>query len=252
MRKDKAADEISFVRMLCENLSDFGTFEAEPQLPPEPDVLVKATGSRVGVEVTEIHGNPRLRMIEGEQNKVLRRAEALWLESALPPVAVWLHWLPTLWPRRLGRELPRRLVDFLSSRLPAKPGSLELDAPELAAALGDPCLEHLFLYTDWEVPSEWNWARRWNGGSVGAALIQREIDRKTQKPANYCSSYSECWLLLVHAVGSPSSGFDLSPEISQAVFVSPFERVYILSLIGPKVRQLRLAPPRRASVSSIG
>jgi hypothetical protein len=247
LKKDKAAEEVAFVRMLCENLADVGAFDTEPQNPPEPDVLVKASNDRIGVEVTEIHGNPRLRMIEGEQDKVLDRADHLWADRGLPPVGIWVHWSPTLLPRRLERELPQKLVEFIGSRLPAKPGSLEIDSPELTAALGDQCIEHIFVYTDWETPSEWNWARRWQGGTVGAATIQREIDRKSPKPAQYRSAYAECWLLLVHPGGSPSSGFDLSPEILQAVFVSPFDRVYILSLIGPKVRRLQLATRRRSS-----
>jgi len=243
LRKHKASLELSYVRLLCEQLDELSSANLTPLLPPEPDVLVESQSARIGIEVTEIHGNPRLRMVEGEHEQLLVRAQTEWQARGLPPVAVWVHWLPTHLARRLAKDLHAHLVEFLASRMPPRPASLELDGPEIRAAIGNNCgIEHIFLGTDWEEPTTFEQAHRWQGGVAGPSLIQREIDRKNPKPAKYVGSYSARWLLLVHHGGNPSSGFDIGTDIDGASFSTSFDRVYVLSLIGPRVRHLLLQP----------
>jgi len=212
-----------------------------PLSPPEPDIGAADAEAIIGIEITEIHGNPRLRMTEAEQDRIARSAGEQWRARSLPPVGVIVHWRPTRVGTKYDPSLSERLVALVASKVQPHFQFLRIPEAELLDLLGgNGPIQALSVYASDTGVTEWGSDRQWQASQPAMAFFQAEIDRKREKPAYYRRRYEERWLLLVREGGSPSSGFDLPQQLESATFTSPFDRIFLLDLTPYTLRELRV------------
>ena len=197
-RSEKQERELATACLLRSCYRALKNFRFYSQPPPEPDVRAVRCRRRIGLEITEVHGNPRLRMTEAEQDRVLGKAQALWVEGARPNVGVVVTWRPTRSAAKYPLTLAPKLVELVAARTasnePPTIMGVELDAHFGASGP----IEAIHVYHGARA-TEWGAQRSWEASPAGAATIQREITRKNPKRASYRRMYSETWLLLVHS-----------------------------------------------------
>jgi hypothetical protein len=240
--KRKSDRELAYAVLLQERCDDLANFSLSRLEPPEPDVVAVRQGRSIGIEITEIHGNPKLRMTEAEQDRLLASAAKLWEDRKLPPVLVAVHWLPTGRSRKY-RDILEPLVSVVSERVREGQASFDVSEAELDAVLpNDHGIDRVFVDVINNGPTAWTSGARWEASTPGPDFYQKEIDRKAAKPQRYTRAYDAIWLLLVHHGAFPSSGFDVSNDLERARFKSPYHRLFLLSLTPAALRELRRAP----------
>lgn len=232
----KQARERDAARLLRRCYRALKGYRFYSQPPPEPDIRAVRRCHRIGIEITEVHGNPKLRMTEAEQDRVLAASQKLWVAGARPMVGVIVSWRPTREARKYPDSLAGRLVEIVAARIPSDEPLTITDA-ELDAQLGaGGPIEAVHVYQGARA-TEWGAERSWEASPAGAAIIQREIARKDAKCANYQRSYAEKWLLLIHSP-RPASGFDVDASVLHTRYQSTFDRVLLLRMAPLRANRL--------------
>lgn len=245
-RASQTAEELRWARRLLDEIPDCRGWSVCAGVPPEPDVLAFAPDSSVGIELREVVGLGELRQRESEADHVLARACSILDAQHSERFVLRVYFKPGWAPVKRKREANAlSIVSLVREYMPQNDHSTDLG--EHARAGRD--LDHDFvsylsvLRVDSLPATESAPLHFWWGAEVSPELIQRNITAKSRKRGLYQGTYSQIWLLL-HSYGStPSSGFDVSPDLKDHRFASNFDRVFLFAGISPRLIELRLGVP---------
>jgi len=151
-------------------------------------------------------------------------------------------WAPHFKIEKKDREkLVRGIVTLALNYAPHSRGWITLDWHNFDSYLM--CvIDHMSMYgmPDGQ-PSHWTAGRDGFVPNWDVTDLQTEIDRKKEKPRGYCTRYIQIWLLVVSSFGEPSSWMEMTDEVRLASFISPFDKIFLLSSFPHEVVELRAA-----------
>src|SRR6185295_10878819 len=91
-RRAKRDTELRALRLLQRHYAGLTGFTLSELAPPEPDFLAALDDRRIGIELTDIYGNPRLRQYESESEGILDSARRLLDADGQFAVVVCIYW----------------------------------------------------------------------------------------------------------------------------------------------------------------
>lgn len=230
-KKDIERAQLEIFRGLC---SDFP--EGEIASSEEPDFLIVAPTSVVGVELTELYWEtPAGRLPRQSQEslrfRICQHAQAKWHEAGLPPVHVGVHFSG-------NRELQKKdiewlacaIVDIAQRNLPKREGRSEEKYDWVNREYFPEELDIVSVY-------RFDILTKAFFSAPDAAFVpdlqQKDVVRalasKEHKYARYRERASEAWLLINISGGLLSTMFDIPKETIGAAYRSPYERVFVLA-----------------------
>ncbi len=217
----------------------FDEYRSQPS--PEPDIVARRGELAFGIEITEFHREAEKR--DGsEEDFVLEKASEIYRSRGGPGIELTAMWTPHSSIQKKDRaRLAGKIADVVSRYAPTVEKSLDLDRRDFDDNELMLAIDHTSIDMR---PSgshgHWNAAR---GGFVPkweVASLQQEIDRKKGMPQGYLHRYKEIWLLLISVFDAPSSWLEMSDEVRNALYVSSFDRVFLLSSFPHGVIELKL------------
>lgn len=243
-RERRRQDELRtawLVQGHCPELTGFALANGDP---PEPDVVAQGPSKLIGVEITDIRGNPRLAQRESEEARIAESAGRLVLERTGIRTAAYVNWSKGfLFEKRNRAALACALADIAIRSLPAPGECISLGSMHDDNGLtGNPAFDHIDLVRlDDEEDPFWTCPQSWQGADVGPEFVQGHVARKNGKRCEYKVRYDECWLVLVRHGDAGSSGFGLSPAVFAAAYSTEYDRVLLYSRTAPHLRELRIS-----------
>lgn len=197
-----------------------------------PDMLVRASGRLIGVELTEFFVSPdshgrALQAQESIGDQIATKAQRLYEQSGAPPAHVTL----CFWPNRNLSDLNRDgtaklLCEFVrglnlatwqrAEWKPGFPNSVLPDEVSFVHALGVPSSDL----------ARWGVARAGWVAPLKLESLQRIIDSKAQRIESYRTVIDEVWLLIIADSFRPSSLVRRGSDFDGSVIQSPFCRTY--------------------------
>jgi hypothetical protein len=214
----------------------------------EPDICVVSPHRRIGVEVTELHrqprsGEPPRQLLESERSKLVAQASALARSAQLPPLDVAVHFTDGVGVGKRDRDLAARsLLALVSENIPAVGESVTIEMWRRPSnALTGVRLVRVFRHAaltkhHWAVPQA-GWVQ-----SDFVQELQQAIDDKNRLHASYRRRCDECWLLVTASGGRPSGLFEPSHETRGHVYRSAFAKTFFLEVFGQMLIELNTTP----------
>ena len=180
--------------------SDFPLGIVESAQQPDFTVVTEA-GERLGIEHTEYlvmdaeAGDSYLKMRESLQEKVTSRARQAYEARGLPPVEVRLYWL---WHQEIAPSRVDCLAEALAAAVAAyvsAEGSITLESTGLAdSPIPDELAALMVGRGDWIRQNCWASSRAGYVLTIAPSEIQRILDRKETRVAEYKKTCSRVWL----------------------------------------------------------
>lgn len=241
-RQVQKTEELHLVEQMRRVLG--GAPSGQIETADEPDVCVVSNGRRIGIEVTELHQDPRQghgprRLQESERAGIVRRARALAEASTMPVVDVVVHFNDSVPITKSDRDhIVNELVKLVSAHVPESEGSVTV---ELWREAGNslPWIRVVRLFRadfltkhHWAVPDS-GWVQM-----DFSPELQAAIDAKNSRHARYTQHCDECWLLIVASGGRPSGLFAPSAETRNHVYKSLFARTLFMEAFGGALMEL--------------
>jgi hypothetical protein len=217
-----------------------GTLEAVG----EPDVCVLTHYGRIGVEVTELHrqprpGEPPRQLLESERSKMVAQAGALAQSAQIPPLDVAVHFTDRVGVEKRDRELAAgSLLALVLENVPDAGQSVTIEMWRRPSdALPGVRLVRVFRHEaltkhHWAVPDA-GWVQ-----SDFVPELQQVIDDKNSRHAAYRRRCDECWLLVTVSGGRPSGLFEPSEETRGHIYRSSFSKTFFLEVFGQMLIEL--------------
>jgi hypothetical protein len=221
-----------------------GTLEAVG----EPDICIVGHGRGLGVEVTELHRRPRPgelphQLLESERSKVVAQACALAQFEAIPPLDVAVHFNDGVGVEKRGRDSSARsLLAVVSKNVPdvGQSSTIEMwrrsDVSLPGVRLVRVLRAEALTRHHWWVPQA-GWVQ-----SDFLQELQRAIDEKNQRYANYWRRCDECWLLITASGGKPSGLFEPSDATKVHTYRSAFAKTLFMEVFGQVLLELNTTP----------
>lgn len=231
-RQTQKSEEVYRVQQMRNALGGAPVGTLEPG--DEPDVCVRTSEHRIGIEVTELHQDATLghapgRLQENERAQLTARAGALAEASGMPVVNVAVHFNDSVPVIKADRDtIANGLIELVSNNLPNG------DAPVTIAVSREsnnslPWIRSVRLFrADFLTKHHWSVP---DSGWVQMDFIpelQRTISAKNSRYGRYRQRCDECWLLIVASGGRPSGLFEPSAETKNHQYQSLFERTYFM------------------------
>jgi hypothetical protein len=212
--------------------------------PPEPDICVRSGDILIGVELTELVTNRRVRAQESEQDGIIAAAQQLYERQNLPCLGVDFYWKEGPVVNKADRgQLSAFLSEIVASHVPRLGAEAILDATSEATER----FEHRLFDRIWLTrviefdENLWDSPRSWWVSRVGPELVQARIDAKNARPSEYRVPYTQRWLVITSDGARPSSGFDLTPGVLSSVYDSAFDRVFLAVFSMGGIHELKIA-----------
>ena len=202
--------------------------------PPDPDLLFRHEGRRIGVEDTQLFAEDGSAQWTPQKRKthVDKIAAATQLEyekRGLPPVEVLLYM------RRCGinsakmKALANEIVDVVTTNLPNNPGRTVVDndmgngrLPVWIASITITRFPELPQALFSAPRSEWI-------STFEAADLQQTIDGKAEHLHGYLKACNEVWLLMVEEGSDPSDTLEMPDELwKHAYDFRGFAKLFVL------------------------
>lgn len=216
----------------------------------KPDFRVVSPERVIGIEHTEIYHEQGGRGIPLQargtyMERITRIAQEIYQSRDNPPVSVWPHFTTNA---RLGvgnvDNLAEELAEIVEHNLPEKNSSVEL---KQSWSSSDPLPRQfsaiqILRYGDGQPP--------WFPPMVGAepevptSYIQKRVQDKNAKVAEYRGRCDEVWLLMVIDGSRPSTFLDVAGGALSSVYESRFDRTYLFGFQQKQVHELRTDPER--------
>jgi hypothetical protein len=197
-----------------------------------PDFLASVNGRLIGVEVTELfverlNGQRTMQAHESIANRIVGKAQRLYMQSGAPPAHVTVCFGPSKDLRRLNRDrLSEALAGFVIKlalepwqRVDWRPDFVSKSLPDEVSflhALGTPSQEM----------AHWSVARAGWVAPLKAEPLQARVDEKARRLPTYELSISENWLVVVANAMNPSQLLEAKPDFQPDKIASPFARTY--------------------------
>ncbi len=211
-----------------------------PQCSPEPDRVAYRGEREFGVEITGFYRQIE-KGRESEEARTIEMAFEIYQRRGGPHLMLSAMWAPHFTVQKKDRtRLAEKIADVVINHPPLDQQWLTLDWHHFDSDLML-AIDHIAIY---RLPnsSHGHWAVA-AGGAVpewDVISLQRELDRKKDKPRHYCRRYEEIWLLLVSAFGAPSAWMEVTDEVRNAEFHSPYDKVFLLSSFPLEVIELNV------------
>ena len=242
---NKREREHRFFELFLQSRPDLNSGVVSQHDPPAPDIGYAFGGSLIGVELTELHGRESIRRDEGEEDAILRRAQAICEHSGGPRVWVSACWSDGLAAdKRLREGRARDIAELISKHIPppgqwvglgAEPEGEHLDFPLFQALWIERVVEYAPGENSWVSEHSW-WQARADEG-----FVQKHIDRKQGRRHLYPSQFSSAWLVMTVRGSRPSSGFEFTRTALDSTYRSEFDRVFLFEVIRGATHELKLA-----------
>ena len=211
------------------------------QSPPEPDRIAWRGEQEFGIEITEFHRQDEKRD-ESEEVRTIEMSFEMYQSRGGPHVVLSAMWASHYKIQRRDRQrLAEKIVDVVLKQHLLDERWLTLDWHDFDRELML-AIDHISIYKP-SGNSRGSWTVA-GGRSVpkwDVTELQRELDRKKDKPKGYRRRYRETWLLVVSTFGAPSAWMEMTEEVRNRVLLSPFDRVFLLSSFPFKVIELNVA-----------
>lgn len=249
--KEKKRRELTHVSRLRQHFPDFPPGTIEPF--EEPDALVRARSTIIGIEVTELHqedqeGSPPRRGQEAERESIVRTARQLAEAGGVPIVDVHVHFSPHVSvAKRERRALARELAAAVSDNVPAEGETNVLENRFGLGPLAE-CFHVVRIYRS-RVLTQHHWSVP-DAGYVQADFaseLQAAINQKVPSYDRYRTHCNACWLLVVASGQHPSSFFQASESTRTHRYASRFDRTIFMEGISGKCVELEVQSNRGAA-----
>ena len=224
-----------------------------PAFPPgvlveseAPDFLVPTSDGQLGFEVTQLFQRPSNsafapRQVESFRERVIGRAEEIYLLSGNPPVDVNAYFSVRLIEKQRKEQLAQAFSDFVRGNYPEDGKVLNFREGKatstLPSGLGAVSIARPLLGA----------SRRWFASGVGETklltreLVAKAISSKNPLVARYRASASKVWLLIAVDIFPFSASFSVPAEVDAWSFDYAFDQVLLLSRQESKVWALSSA-----------
>lgn len=242
-RSAQTDEELRWARRLLDSLPACRAWSIAAGSPPEPDVLATGQDVSVGIELREVIGFAELRRRESEADRVLTLACTILDSESSQRSELRVYFKPGWAPLKRDRGAhARSLASLVRAYMPANEGDTDVgEHSSTGLELDHSFVSYLSILRVDSLPSSESAPLHfWWGAPASPELIQRNIDAKAAKRPLYRGSYSQIWLLLHSSGASPSSGFDVSPDLQEHRFASAFDRVFLLAGASSRLLELRL------------
>lgn len=221
-------------------------FKIENHYPEPPDFIISYNNKKIGIELTEYFIDLNDKHTRGSQLKskesikqgIVNRALKYYKEQALPPIRVWVNFLPGL---IFSKAIKEKISQILYERL----SNIKLDICERENILGNDYSNNLSTYFKsvqvLRIPDKFenywtidNWSFVAN---LSKETISDIIRRKEEKIKSYKEPTDSNWLLIVSDRMYPSSKVGISEKFNFR-FDSKFDKIFFLTY--PEVRTFKL------------
>lgn len=221
-----------------------GTIDRNPT-QERPDVLV-VSDRTVGIEVVElvlVDGGLSQRKLESDRAWTVDYAKELALATGVPPINVRVYfdekWNSTKSERI---EVATALAGLVANHLPELDDSHHTTPWDCGLNL--PCIRSVRMYR-WSGHTKQCWHSAESGWAIEDCIqeIQKAIDEKNPKHAEYRKQCDECWLLLVASGDAQSGMFDPSLAARTHKYRSEFTKTCFLEDFTGEVIELQAERP---------
>jgi len=229
------------LRRALPELADPAPEEHEP-----PDFVARLPGLRVGVEFTAFHAPPTdgerpSREVGELRSRVVNLAEALHAKCGGPALYVTVMFKEHV---AFGKREVSALANALAASVLRQSVPRRLEDPALTIRFEDvpPAVGRVLVQGSVNGTDKLWYAS--SGGWVAAVEAEHLRSILQRKASSVPVARSRCdalWLVIVEDLAVPSTPIELSRAAADAVYESPFDRLYWFDPHGPFVRALQLA-----------
>lgn len=238
---DSKKREKLFYELLNERYGPF----PEPEHADSPDFLIHFHNQTLGVECTEIYSREKtngisLKQQEERKDRIIENAKQFVIKNNIPPIHITVMFSESIEKEREG-ILTIELIKAVINNYPAKGEMNDVEGWEDGGKVLPDEIKHIYIAN---IPGYknhvWHFMEVWCPETDFTEQLQSEIDRKSEKVANYLKKCDECWLI-VSALGfSRSTAFKPSKEMLEHIYNSPFERVFFVEAFSRDIVELKV------------
>lgn len=214
----------------------------------EPDFLIDAGNSILGIEVTDLYRSPQPGKLpeqatEGGREKCVNRVQQLYEAEDGPPLLVSVHFREVHIPSKRETPLAKEILEVLRQNIPNpgqkvwveegwgpdwRPLPAEVDSISIFNALG-------------KYPSLFQAPGASRTSSLTQQDVQRAIDEKEKKYDKYRERSDAVWLLIGCDTGFLSTYFTKIEAAASFGMKTRFTRVFLVSLFENRLIEVGLA-----------
>jgi hypothetical protein len=213
-----------------------------------PDFILLVGGQRVGIELTELFVQPGKKRDapqarESLANKIVLRAREIYLESGSPPAYVSVRFASNCNVSAIdGKETAEQIAALVKLQKLSPGKAAHWRSQQQDSTLPDAIYSLNMIGVT--KPEKARWVRPSGGWAfpMTKEVLQKGIDKKSNRLTDYTKVVSTNWLLLVSGTAKPSQFFE-HPKLQVATSIqSPFDRTYYFGQFDKFVVALGLSP----------
>ncbi len=227
--------------------------EMEPS--EEPDFLIHGSDRVIGIELTDLYlepapGNKPEQEIEAAHDKIIGKAEEIYIGRQLPPLDVLFSLNDHV--RLIEKDIishAETLAGLVSNNIPEPGGSVELR--DCCEHITLPSILHFVRILWLDSPNETFFGKSRSAwlNTLRREDVDRVLAKKNSRYSAYKSRCDEVWLVISGDFSSTASWFDLDDRILAEKFTTPFDRLYLARHFAQQVHELQVQKPTNESSS---
>lgn len=227
--------EKPWFKMFCEKCD---IMPNNPKYEPgdSPDVIFEMEGKRIGIEITELYDDEKMRRQEAIKERICTEGQKLCEnEKGMPKCHVGM-WLGDRISKEREKNLSRELFEVVRNNIPID-GSVDVDEDILPSGV---CYLSIYSYNNYPKRHFWTFAQVVEGGKIFSEQLCKRIKEKNDKYEKYCRSVDSCWLLITAVGKRGSSVFEFGSGMEEVEYKTPFERVFFLNGFNCQLNELKV------------
>ena len=206
-----------------------------------PDFIVSQDGNVLGVEITEIYSKDEidgktLREHELTKERIVDRACEKAKECGLPPLHVGVIFTGNI-QNSDETFLTDTLFETVKNNYPETGDQVDLDSES-----GIP--DGFWAIVMYNVPGSkrhvWTVSEAGDVETNFSQQLQQIIDSKAEKISQYLAKCNKCWLIIAALGISGSNFYEISEEMKQICYKSPFEKVFFMETFSKTLKELKI------------
>ena len=214
----------------------------------EPDFVLTFGSRRVGIEMTQLYwnhtraGRPRQEQ-ESLRRRVVKAAERSYEDRGLPPVHVSVHFNDQyVLDKPAVALLAKQMADWAAARVPRIGGSYAEQYDWVNSDYFPEQLHALRIYRYESVSStKFSAPDADYTPELEVADVERRLKSKNSRHRAYLRKCDEVWLVINVNADRLSTTFQIGDAITDAMYETPFSRVFLLQHIAPHLSELNRA-----------
>ena len=214
----------------------------------EPDFLIKGNGTRVGIELTELHrdvqaGAAPLQATEAMQHRTIQRAKQIFVSKGLPIVHCSIIMGDTHIKKDKVEHFAQAIAAIAERNVPG-PNQSRTESFEWTNRSYFPEeIDTITVYRLDQLKETFFSAPRsvW-ATSLTRTDIERILASKNSKYPAYRTKCDQAWLLINVDIDAMSTWHEFNKSSIALPFNTPFDRVFVLRHFAGEIHELRVLP----------